>query len=122
ISPALGEYRPTMQRPSVDLPQPDSPTRPSASPRAISRSTAATAPRPSAGIRRVRRTSESARTKFMCTPRTSSRGASDTGDHRVRGHVLGAVAVVDAGRRPAGPEPPQREVALEAVLAGEPAA
>ncbi len=44
-----------MQRPSVDLPQPDSPTRPSASPRATRRSTPSTARSTSTGCLRTRR-------------------------------------------------------------------
>src|SRR5690606_21273652 len=39
ISPASGSYRRSSALPSVDLPQPDSPTRPSVSPRAISKLT-----------------------------------------------------------------------------------
>ncbi len=42
-SPALGAWMPAITRPSVDLPQPDSPTSPSASPRAISKETPSTA-------------------------------------------------------------------------------
>ena len=36
ISPEVGSSSRTMQRPRVDLPQPDSPTRPRVSPRAMS--------------------------------------------------------------------------------------
>ena len=43
ISPEVGSSRRTMQRPSVDFPQPDSPTSPSVSPAARSRETSATA-------------------------------------------------------------------------------
>ena len=43
ISPAVGSSSRSSVRPSVDLPQPDSPTRPSVSPRRTSRSTPSTA-------------------------------------------------------------------------------
>ena len=43
ISPDVGSIRRSTQRPVVDLPQPDSPTSPSVSPRAISKSTPSTA-------------------------------------------------------------------------------
>src|SRR5712692_5901429 len=42
-SPAVGSIRRRMQRPVVDLPQPDSPTKPSVSPRRISNDTSSTA-------------------------------------------------------------------------------
>ena len=42
-SPAVGSIRRRMQRPVVDLPQPDSPTRPSVSPGAMSKLTPSTA-------------------------------------------------------------------------------
>ena len=43
ISPSVGSSRRRIVRPSVDLPHPDSPTRPTVSPRRISRSTPSTA-------------------------------------------------------------------------------
>src|SRR6266581_3164648 len=43
IEPAVGSTRRMIVRPSVDFPQPDSPTRPSVSPASISRSTPSTA-------------------------------------------------------------------------------
>ena len=79
-----------MQRPSVDLPQPDSPTRPSVSPRVSSRSTPSTA-RSTAAARaaqprgRSRRAAGSASSR----PRTSSSGSA-IGDHRLPPHVRGA--------------------------------
>ena len=42
-SPAVGSISRRMQRPVVDLPQPDSPTRPSVSPAAMSKLTRSTA-------------------------------------------------------------------------------
>ena len=42
-SPEVGGWMPMMVRPRVDLPQPDSPTRPKVSPRAMARSTPRTA-------------------------------------------------------------------------------
>ena len=42
-SPAVGSIRRRMQRPVVDLPQPDSPTSPSVSPRRMSKDTSSTA-------------------------------------------------------------------------------
>src|SRR5712672_3148903 len=68
-----------MQRPSVDLPQPDSPTRPSASPRATVRSTPSTARRTSIGSFRRRWTSESLSGKCMARLRTSSKGVAASG-------------------------------------------
>src|SRR6266545_2711623 len=43
MRPALGAYSPAIRRATVDLPLPDSPTRPSVSPRWISKLTASTA-------------------------------------------------------------------------------
>ncbi len=43
IEPALGRYRPTTQRATVDLPQPDSPTRAKVLPRGMSKLTPSTA-------------------------------------------------------------------------------
>jgi len=43
IFPSVSSCRRTMQRPSVDLPQPDSPTRPSVSPARMSNDTSSTA-------------------------------------------------------------------------------
>ena len=105
-----------MQRPSVDLPQPDSPTSPSVSPRASSRSTPSTARstvggRPAQPAGRLRRAARSASSRS----RTSSSG-SGIGDHRLAPRVLGAGLVVDdrprRGRRRASIS---GIVALEAV-------
>src|SRR5205085_1185532 len=43
ISPSVGSYRRTMVRPRVDLPHPDSPTRPSVSPSLTTNETSSTA-------------------------------------------------------------------------------
>ena len=99
-----------MQRPSVDLPQPDSPTRPSVSPRASSRSTPSTARSTLAARPREPPADPPRSGKCIARPRTSSSGSA-TGDHRLAPRVLGADVVVDArGRAPAA-ERTQRELA-----------
>src|SRR5581483_11742339 len=111
----------TRQRPSVDLPQPDSPTRPSVSPRATSRSTPSTARSSSGGSRRTRAAALRRSGKCIASPRTSSSG-SGTGQHRLAPRVLGAVLVVDAGGRAPAAERLQREETAGAVVPGERAA
>src|SRR3954447_16538447 len=110
-----------MQRANVDLPQPDSPTTPSTSPRASSRSTPATACTTSGGWRRILRASVSAVTKCISIPRTASSG-SDTGDHRLLTNRLGGSVGMDASAGTAALERQQRLVAGQAVVLGEAAA
>ena len=73
ISPAVGRSSRRMQRPVVVLPQPLSPTRPSVSPRLMSKSTPSTAF--TSPILRVS-TMPSEIGKCMARPRTSSSGRS----------------------------------------------
>src|SRR3954452_17761067 len=103
-----------MQRPSVGLPHPDSPTRPSVSPRAISRSTPSTARSMSWGRRVSAPISDVPIEKCISKPRTSSSGSA-TGDHRLLLDRPGGSLVVDAGGAAAGRDLAQRLVADQAV-------
>ena len=120
-----------MQRPSVDLPQPDSPTRPSVSPFAIVRSTPSTARSTSGGSLRSRLVAPPRSANCICRPRMSSSGsagelsavaASATGDHRFPLHVGRAGLVVQTARRPSVAELDERDRVAEAVVLDEPAA
>ena len=53
-APAVGSIRRSTRRPVVDLPQPDSPTSASVSPRAISKLTSSTARTRPTALRRIR--------------------------------------------------------------------
>src|SRR5207342_2331821 len=110
-----------MHRPSVDFPQPDSPTSPTISPSPTSRSTPSTARRTGRGWRRSRRPKLPRSGKTIESPRTSRTGSA-TGNHGLAASVLGARLVVDTCCRAAGYEWPQGELATRAVGPREPAA
>ena len=103
-----------MQRPSVDFPQPDSPTRPSTSPSAISRSTPSTACTTACSSRRKNPAMPLRSGKCLTRPRTSSSGSA-TGDHGLPAHVLDALLRMDARCRAVGANGPEREIARRAV-------
>jgi hypothetical protein len=71
IRPAVGSVSRMTTRARVDLPQPDSPTRPTVSPRNTSKSTPSTARRVRRGSRKLSR----GKTKCLARSRTSCRGA-----------------------------------------------
>src|SRR5712692_7845407 len=71
--PADGSRRRTIVRPSVDLPQPDSPTRPRVSPCLISRSTPSTARTQAT----VRWRTPAVTGKYFLRPRTSTSGSAE---------------------------------------------
>ena len=74
-----------MQRASVDLPQPVSPTSPSTSPLATVRSTSSTALRPSGSRRRTWARNGCRRGKYLRSARTSSKGSPPAGTVRPSG-------------------------------------
>src|SRR3982074_1368193 len=84
-SPALGSINFSTERPMVLLPEPDSPTRPSTSPLAISKLTSSTA-----------RTGRSPGPKYFLRPRTASIGALAVGSWLVD------ITVVPAKTSPKG--------------------
>src|SRR5687767_3087794 len=92
ICPALGAYSPTMSLATVDLPQPDSPTSASVSPRATSKVTSSTARSIRRGARSMRRFSQGGETsKSRLTPdRLSSGMQPASGFARTRGQQFGA--------------------------------
>src|SRR3954447_25987419 len=110
-----------MHRPRGDLPQPDSPTRPSVSPRAIAMSTPSTARSMSWGRRVSAPISDVPIENCISRPRTSSSGSA-TGDHRLLLDRPGGSLVVDAGGAAAGRDLAQRLVADQTVGLGELAA
>ena len=90
-----------MQRPSVDLPQPDSPTRPSDSPCGELEVDAVDGAQDIGRVRRRPPPTPPRSGKCISSPRTSSSGSA-TGDHRLAPRVRGAGLVVDAAvARPA---------------------
>src|SRR5229473_3055765 len=80
-SPAVGSISFSTERPIVLLPDPDSPTRPSTSPFAISKLTSSTA-----------RTGRSPWPKYFLSPRTASIGALTVGSWLVHTPVVPAKA------------------------------
>ena len=109
--PSVGGMMPATMRPSVDLPQPDSPTRPTTSPRATVRSTSSTActtssrsPAPSR-LASVPARSTRLRTKRFETPRSSmmrrARHARDALRSRQRMEAADDAARRLGHRRPA---------------------
>src|ERR1019366_2858039 len=67
-----------MHRPKVDFPHPDSPTKPTDSPRAIAKLTPSTARTDSAGCRRTIERDERRSGKCISSPLTSRTGVVDT--------------------------------------------
>src|SRR5215213_1246406 len=108
-----------MQRPSVDLPHPDSPTSPSASPRRISRSTPSTARSTSRSLPPKRSNREPPRGKCLCRPLACS-NASATALPIYHDRILArgpcAGVVVYAGRSPPVGQREQRELTGNAVV------
>src|SRR4051794_22637671 len=109
-----------MQRPRVDLPQPDSPTSPRVSPRASWSETPSTARSTSRLVRLRRSLALRPRAKLMCRSVTSSSGLG-TCDHRLTTRIFGAVLVVETPRGAAA-ELDQRDRSLDTVRPHEPAA
>src|SRR5947199_218611 len=109
-----------MQRPSVDLPQPDSPTRPSVSPRASSSETPSTARSTSRLVRFRRSVALRPTGKLISRSVTSSSGLG-TYDHRLAARVFGAVLVIETTHGAAA-EVDQRDRPLGTVRPHEAAA
>src|SRR5687768_57920 len=102
MRPSVGVYRPTMRRATVDLPQPDSPTRASVSPRSTSRLTWSTARRLRRGARSTTRFSHGGETsKSRLTDSSRSRAMEPAGRlARAGGQQVGTIreAALDAPR------------------------
>src|SRR4051795_10426677 len=116
MRPSLGAYRPTIRRATVDLPQPDSPTRPTVSPFSMSSDTWSTARRMRRGSRSSTRLSHGRETsKSRLTPSSLSSGmqpaggAARPGGQKVR--ALGQAALEPA--RAAGMEGAARRDGIE---------
>src|SRR5262245_59203071 len=93
MRPALGAYRPTMSRATVDLPQPDSPTSASVSPRWTSKLTPSTARSRRRGSPSITRLSQGRETsKSRLTAARLSRFMQPAGGAaRLRRHQVGTL-------------------------------
>ena len=91
LVPSDGEYSPTASLPSVDLPQPDSPTRPTTSPARMASETSLTACTVGAGLARPMRTA------MRCAMSAGGENRLEMFFNSSRGDLAN---VVGAGERP----------------------